>query len=320
MNNDNDNFTLDKARVRAAFDRAAPRYDDAAVLQSEVRARLLERLDLVKIQPQIILDIGAGTGHGTAALMQRYKKADVIAVDVAHGMLLQTRHKNSSWRPWQKTPALACGDAESLPFADACADMIFSNLTLQWCNDLDRTFKEFRRVLKPGGLLMFTTFGPDTLKELRQSWSSVDGFNHVNVFIDMHDIGDAMMRARLAIPVVMDAENFTLTYATVQHLMRDLKTIGAHNVTAGRARGLTGKGRMQAVYAAYENYRREGVLPATYEIVYGHAWAPEQSATAQTTREPGVFKVEFSPRRDAQERSPRRVPQELLPRRQVSDS
>ncbi len=300
MTNDNHDFYLDKARVRAAFDRAALRYDDAAVLQSEVRNRLLERLDLVKIQPQTILDVGAGTGHSSAALLQRYKKAEVIAVDVAHGMLLQARRRNSSWRPWQKVPTLVCGDAERLPFADACVDLIFSNLTLQWCNDLDHTFKEFRRVLKPGGLLMFTTFGPDTLKELRQSWRNVDGFNHVNAFIDMHDIGDAMMRARLAIPVVMDMENFTLTYATVRHLMRDLKTIGAHNVTAGRARGLTGKGRMQAVHAEYEKYRRDDLLPATYEIVYGHAWAPDQNTTAQATREPGVFKVDFSPRRDAQ--------------------
>ena len=297
MSNENKDFLLDKARVRTAFDRAAPRYDDAAVLQSEVRNRLLERLDLVKIQPKIILDIGAGTGHSSAALLQRYKKAEVVAIDVAYAMLLQARRRNSSWRPWQKTPTLVCGDAERLPFSDACADLIFSNLTLQWCNDLDDTFKEFRRVLKPGGLLMFTTFGPDTLKELRRSWSSVDEFNHVNAFIDMHDIGDAMMRARLAIPVVMDMENFTLTYATVRHLMSDLKTIGAHNVTAGRARGLTGKGRMQALHAAYEKYRRDGVLPATYEIIYGHAWAPDQSTTAPTSSEPGVFKVDFPPRR-----------------------
>lgn len=297
MSNDDNDFHLDKARVRAAFSRAAARYDAAAVLQGEVRNRLLERLDLVKIQPQVILDIGAGTGHGSVALLQRYKKAEVIAVDMAHGMLLETRRRNSSWRLWQKTPTLICGDAERLPFADGCADLIFSNLTLQWCNDLDHAFKEFRRILKPGGLLMFTTFGPDTLRELRQSWSCVDGFNHINAFIDMHDIGDAMMRARLAAPVVMDVEHFTLTYATLRHLMSDLKTIGAHNVTAGRARGLTGKGRMQALHAAYEQYRRDDVLPATYEIVYGHAWAPEQGAMTQVVQEPGVFKVDFPPRR-----------------------
>lgn len=290
-------FLLDKSLVRASFDRAAAHYDEAAALQAEVRNRMLERLDLVKLAPECIIDIGAGTGHGVAALARRYKKSHIIAMDLAFNMLLQTRRHNASWLPWQKTPALVCGDAERLPFADGCADLIFSNLTIQWCNDLDHTLREFRRVLKPGGLLMFTTFGPDTLKELRHSWKAVDGFNHVNTFIDMHDIGDAMMRARLTTPV-MDVENFTLTYPDIQRLMRDLKTIGAHNVTAGRARGLTGKTRLRALAAAYEHYRRDGLLPATYEVVYGHAWAPEHAATPQQSEEPGVFKVAFPPRRN----------------------
>lgn len=290
--NRTDAFHLDKARIRAAFDRAATRYDEAAVLQAEVRSRMLERLDLVRLAPTLILDIGAGTGHGVRALMQRYKKARVIAMDLAFNMLLQTRRRNASWLPWQRAPHLVCGDAERLPFQDGCVDLIFSNLTVQWCNDLDQALAEFRRVLKPGGLLMFTTFGPDTLKELRQSWRAVDGYNHVNSFLDMHDIGDALMRARLGEPV-MDVENFTLTYPDVYRLMRDLKTIGAHNATAGRAHGLTGKSALRALESAYEHHRRDGLLPASYEVVYGHAWGPAQTA-AQAAREPGEFKVALS--------------------------
>ena len=150
--------------------------------------------------------------------------------------------------------------------------MVFSNLTLQWCNDLDHVFGEIRRILKPGGLFMFSTLGPDTLKELRESWRKVDQYNHVNAFMDMHDIGDALMRTNLADPV-MDVEEITLTYADVFKLMKDLKTLGAHNVTKGRPRGLTGKHRLQSMVAHYEAFRKNGLLPATYEVVYGHAWS-----------------------------------------------
>jgi malonyl-CoA O-methyltransferase len=153
--------------------------------------------------------------------------------------------------------------------------MLFSNLTLQWCGDLQQTFAEFRRVLKPGGLLLFTTLGPDTLKELRESWRQVDGAVHVNEFIDMHDIGDALVQTKFGDPV-MDMEYLTLTYTDSLDLMRDLKVLGAHNVNPGRSSGLTGKGRIKAVQAAYEQFRNDGVLPATYEVIYGHAWRPEQ--------------------------------------------
>jgi malonyl-CoA O-methyltransferase len=166
--------------------------------------------------------------------------------------------------------------------------MIFSNLSLQWCNDLGQVLSEFCRVLKPGGLLMFSTFGPDTLKELRESWSKVDQYSHVNAFMDMHDIGDALVRARFANPV-MDVERYMLTYPDLDKLMRDLKNIGAHNVMAGRPHGLTGKGRLRRLIAAYEAYRKEGILPASYEIVYGHAWAPE--TTVQQKAQGGVVKI-----------------------------
>ena len=267
-------FRIDKRLARSAFERAADRYEEAAALQQEVEGRLLERLDLVRLEPRRILDLGAGTGRGSHALLQRYRGAQVVALDIALRMLQHTRRRGR----WLRRPLCACGDAERLPFAAGAFDLVYSNLMLQWCTDLDAAFAELRRVLAPGGLLLFTTFGPDTLHELRGAWSEVDGHTHVNAFLDMHDIGDALLRSGFAGPV-MDVERLTVTYGDVRDLMRDLKQIGAHNVTAGRARGLTGRRRLQAMVEAYERHRRNGVLPASYEIVHGHAWAPQASVS-----------------------------------------
>jgi malonyl-CoA O-methyltransferase len=275
-----DAFHIDKQRVRASFERVAAHYDEVAVLQQEVGRRLLERLDLVRLEPKRVLDLGAGTGYCTIPLMRRYKGATVIALDIAHAMLVRARQRAPRFRKLR----CVCADIEALPFATRSADIVLSNLTLQWCDDLEHTFREIGRVLKPGGMLMFTTFGPDTLKELRASWQQVDDYNHVNAFIDMHDIGDAMVRARLAEPV-MDVEHMTITYRDLSGLMRDLKMLGAHNMTAGRPRGLTGKRRLQALREAYELYRRDGVVPASHEVVYGHAWGP------QYREETGDFRI-----------------------------
>ena len=269
----------DKRMMRQAFERAANTYDAAAVIQREVSQRLLERLDYINLEPTRLLDVGAGTGISIAGLKQRYPAANIFALDIARPMLLETRKKQGWWQRLRRPVKLITGDAESLPLADASMDLLFSNLALQWCLDLEKTFNEFRRVLKPGGLLMFTTFGPDTLKELRSCWSQVDGYTHVNNFIDMHDIGDALVRNSFADPV-MDMELMTMTYKDVPGLMRDLKTIGAHNVTRGRSRRLTGKGRLQAVIAAYEQFRRDNVLPVSYEVVYGHAWIAEETSAS----------------------------------------
>jgi malonyl-CoA O-methyltransferase len=275
MPEDNDRFRLDKWQARRAFDRAAASYDAAAALQNEIGERLLERLDYIRMQPRRILDLGAGTGAFSAALLTRYRRADVLALDIAPGMLLRARQRGG----WFRKPACVCGDAESLPFAEDSFDFIFSNLMIQWCPDIGPLFTELRRVLAPGGLLMFTTFGPDTLKELRSSWEVVDGYSHVNRFIDMHDVGDALLHARWAEPV-MDSERITVTYRELRTLMQDLKHIGAHNVTMGRSRGLTGKRRWQQLAEAYEQFRVDGVLPASYEVVYGHAWTPENKQAA----------------------------------------
>ena len=266
----------DKRAVRAAFEHSAAHYDDVAVLQREVAERLLERLDLFKLQPHTILDIGCGTGHCTSALASHYPKARIIAMDLAHAMVKHTRQRFSYFQRMWRGHGFACADAERLPFADNSFEMILSNLTLQWCGDLEGLFSEFRRVLKPGGVVLFSTLGPDTLKELRAAWAAVDGHVHVNQFTDMHDIGDAMVRARLADPV-MDMEMITITYLEGMTLMRDLKVLGAHNVNGGRNPGLTGRARINAVLDAYEKFRTtDGLLPASYEVLYGHAWRAEQ--------------------------------------------
>ena len=270
----------EKRLARRSFEQAAQSYDAAAVLQQEVAQRLLERLDLMKLEPARVLDLGCGTGYCIPELMSRYKRADIVALDIARPMLEQARRRGR----WLHRPRCVCGDAERLPFEDESFDLVFSNLMLQWCVDLDVAFAELQRVLRPGGLLLFTSFGPDTLKELRDSWAQVDGDTHVNAFLDMHDVGDALVKTRFADPV-MDVERITVTYPDVWKLMRELKQIGAHNVTAGRPRGLTGKSHMQQLVNAYERYRQAEVLPASYEIVNGHAWATSMGGEAMVSLE-----------------------------------
>lgn len=276
-------FQLDRRQVREAFDRAARGYDAAAVLQHEVGARLRERLELTTVKPVRILDIGCGTGRATRELMRNYRDAQLVAADFAPAMLREVKR-----RFWFRSPSLVCADVAALPFADAGFDLVFSNLMLQWCDDLDTCLRELRRVTSAHGLLLFSTLGPDTLKELRAAWAEVDGATHVNGFVDMHDIGDALIRAGFVEPV-MDVEHITMTYEDVFALMHDLKRIGAHNVTAGRARNLTGRERLRKLSAAYEKARWNGRLPATYEIVYGTAWAPVfRPDTAYADRQGGV--------------------------------
>jgi malonyl-CoA O-methyltransferase len=262
---------IDKRAARRAFEGAAASYDGVAVLQKEIASRLLERLDYVRLAPKTVLDLGAGTGLALDDLQRRYRQARVLALDFAFEMLRLARRRGSLLR----RPTCLCADVEALPLAEGSIDFIFSNATLQWCNDLDRTFTELRRVLAPAGLLMFTTFGPDTLRELRAAWAEADGHGHVSPFLDMHDVGDALVRAGFDGPV-LDAERLTLTYRDIRGLMEDLKGLGARNATRERARGLTGKAKWAAMRAGYESYRSDGLLPATYEVVYGHAWAPLQ--------------------------------------------
>lgn len=289
-------WQLDRAAVRRAFERAAPTYDAAAVLQKEMAVRLIDRLAFIKLQPSAVLDAGCGTGYALADLQQRYPKARLTALDHAPAMLRQARARegivNRLWaRLFGDQRAYVCGDLAALPLAANSQDLVFSNATLQWCNDLPRVFAEIVRVLRVDGLLMFTTFGPDTLQELRAAFASVDARPHTHRFLDLHDLGDLLMQAGFSDPV-MDREVLTLTYDTARDMMRDLKAIGAHNASSGRLRGLQGKTRWAKLNAELERFRRQGKLPATYEVIYGHAWkpVPRQAADGRTI-------VRFQPRR-----------------------
>jgi malonyl-CoA O-methyltransferase len=270
------NQSPNKNRVAKAFGQAAMHYDDVAVLQRQTGDELLDRLSLVTLQPKSILDLGVGTGRNLNLLAKRYPKAELIAIDIATEMVKQARLTYQQdeglrrWLPNTTKPTYLVGDAEQLPLADNSVDLVFANLALQWC-DPRVSFAEIQRILRTDGLLMFTTLGPDTLHELRQSWASVDDYTHINMFYDMHDVGEAMMASGLAEPV-LDTDYYVLTYDTSLALMKDLKQLGASNANSGRRRGLTGRHALQKVADSYEQFRSEGVLPATYEVVYGHAW------------------------------------------------
>lgn len=280
-----DPFVLDVKAARRSANAAALTYDDAAALQAEVRGRLLERLDFVKLNPAVVVDLGAATGAASAALVKRYPDAQIIALDSAQDMLRQARKQESG----ASKLGLLCADASALPLADASVDLIFCNLLLPWCNDPMRIFKECRRVLRPGGLFNFATLGPDTLYEMREAWSAVDRATHVHRFADMHDVGDAVVAAGLAEPV-LDLEYITLCYRSVTSIMRELKACGASNVTAGRPHGLLGRKRMRALEQAYEQFRdNEGRLPVSCEVIYGQAWGSRPgSAVDPQTNEASV--------------------------------
>jgi malonyl-CoA O-methyltransferase len=261
---------LDPSHIRRAFGRAATTYEAHAVLQAEVGERLRERLDGVEFAPIRVVDVGSGPGGGSAALHRRFDDAFIIALDLALPML-QAAAQHAGMPP---AFARVCADAQALPLADASVDLVHSNLCLQWCEDPGLALAEFRRVLRPGGHLLFSTFGPDTLKELRAAFATADATPHVSRFIDMHDIGDALLASGFRDPV-LERDDFTLTYADARTLMRELRAIGATNADTQRVRALTGKTHLQRVVDAYETFRVDGVLPATYEVVYAHALAPD---------------------------------------------
>ena len=272
---------LDRNAIRSSFDRAASSYDRYAFLQREVESRLLERIEFQRLEPGVILDLGCGTGSGSRSLAAQFQQASVIALDWAPAMLAKVVTVDSS-KPGPDGGVLRlCADMHALPLASRSVDLVFSSLALQWSYYLPAVFREFRRIMKPDAMLVFTCFGPDTLHELKQSWRAVDDLPHVNDHPDMHDIGDELLAAGYREPV-MDAERLTLEYPDVMSLMRELKGIGAHNVASQRLHGLTGKTHLQGMLKAYEQFRRADRYPATYEVVYGTAFAPAEGQPMKT--------------------------------------
>ena len=284
---------VDPRAVRRAFARAAATYDAAAVLQREVGSRMASRLDYIRIAPRTILDVGCGTGEAVGELAVRYAGARVVALDMALPMVEAARQRARRARSLFRrllpeaiapggpsAPGFVCGDFNMLPLSGVAFDMVWSNLALQWANDLPRAFAEVRRVMKVGGLFTFTTFGPDTLKEIRAAFARADGHTHTNRFTDMHDLGDMLVGAGFADPV-MDMEQMTLTYPDADALMRELKHIGATNATRGRPHGLMGRKAWQRALGVLEGMRRDGRLPVTFEVIYGHAWKGEPRRSAE---------------------------------------
>jgi malonyl-CoA O-methyltransferase len=263
-----DEFFLDPRTVRRSFDRASRTYDTAAAVQGEIRTRMLERLDIVRLQPTAVLDLGAGTGHASRELKRRYPSAQVIALDSSLAMLRASAPQQRFLRRF----APVCGDAHRLPVRSQSFDLVLSNLLLEWCHEPDAVFGEVARVLRPKGLFTFTTVGPDTLKEVRELWRGVDPFTHVHRFIDMHDFGDALLRAGFAEPV-MDTERLTVTYRDLSTLLDEIRGSGARNIAQGRPHGLTGRARGALVRSRSEELVRNGPLRISVEVIHGHAWS-----------------------------------------------
>lgn len=271
---------LDEKKIAPRFNKAAKTYDQVAVLQRQVGMDLLERLQGIRCQPQSILDLGCGTGYIESFLKKAYPAAKIIGLDKASGMLIQAQYKEKG-QASSKTHWVG-GYAENLPFSDHAFELVYSNLMLHWSVDFTKSLHEIRRVLKPGGLLLFSMVGPDTLQELRYCWAQVDDKPHVHLFVDMHDLGDNLLQVSFSDPV-MDVDYFTLLYSKALILMKELKDLGVQNLAQDRQRGLTSKGSLQKLIKAYEAFRNaEGKLPATWEIIYGHAWAAEKK-TAQNS-------------------------------------
>lgn len=275
---------LDKKGLIQSFNAAAETYASVARIQNHAGSELMQRLEMMRIQPQSIVDLGSGPGNYARELAARYKHARVLELDIAEKMLKVSRAQRESI----SRRRFVCADAELIPLAEHSVDLMFSNLMLQWSQEPDLLLGNLRKSLRGGGLFIFTTLGPDTLRELRESWAMVDDAIHVNTFIDMHDLGDALIRAGFSNPV-MEVETVKLSYSGLAGLMNDLKMLGAHNVNHGRRRSLTGKSRFGRMQAAYEARRENGLLPASYEIIFGHAWAPGEAPPP--AREAGLFSI-----------------------------
>lgn len=286
---------FDRAATRAAFDRAAASVDGVDVLAREVADRMAARFDYIRLAPERIIDAGCGTGRDLPLLRTRFPQAQLVGCDLSLAMLRRAAVGRSLGRrlramlSGERVPQLVAADLAALPFAAASASLVWSNLAIAWSDDLARSFADWYRVLAPGGLVMFSTYGPDTLRELREALAPHVG---VHDFSDMHDIGDVLVHAGFADPV-MDMELIVLEYGDLAAVVRDLRASGQRNVLAARTRGLFGPRSWSRVAERYERRRAtNGKLPATFEIIYGHAWRAQPRRTAD-----GRSIIELKPQR-----------------------
>ena len=254
--------SLDKRDIAHSFSRAAPVYDSVAQLQRDVGNRLLEQLDALGTDPAMVLDLGCGTGHFRDELQRRFPEATYLGIDIAAGMVEYARSHQPGPCHW------LVGDAESLPLASASVDLVFSSLAIQWCYRPQLLFAELARVLRPGGCCVFTTLGPDTLRELRASWATVDSHQHVNRFLPADQLAAAARRTP-GVSLTLDSSRFRMEYRRVRDLLTELKTLGAHNMNRDRPEGLTSRRALQGMLQAYEDWREGELLPATYDVILG---------------------------------------------------
>lgn len=259
---------VSKKAVQASFANAAASYDEAAAVQNEILERLLERLEILQGNQAPVLDLGSGTGLATRKLASKFGQSEYVALDLAEKMLAY------AWNKWGQHHSV-CADAESLPFINDVFGSVVSASTLQWCNNVGLAFSEVMRVLQPGGLFLFSSFGPNTLTEMKACFDRIDSNPHVNSFIDMHELGD--MLAELGFSnVVMESETITMEYSDPMVLLRDLQATGATNHLQDRSRGLLGRQRLNRFLQEYQNFKSEnGCYPATYEVIYGHGFASQ---------------------------------------------
>ena len=260
------NFAL-RRRVR---NRSAAKHEQINFFCEEIAGRMFERLDYIKLEPRVILDLNCALGASSSKLAKRFPDALVIPCDPALGLLRMHAAPKKLFSWFGKSLNRVCGEAHALPIAAKSVDLVWSNL-FALSYDAPSIIRELKRVLKPGGLLMLSTLGPDTLKELRAAFSQVDSLSHIQPQVDMHDLGDMLAHEGFQTPVV-DMEMVTLTYPDVKTLARDLRAAGASNLEATRRATLSGKNRWANVGRAYEAKRHENRLPATFEIIYLHAW------------------------------------------------
>ncbi len=264
QNNIKMGFRLDKRWVSRSFGKAALNYDELAVLQRKIGNKLLSELDNISLDSLTILDVGAGTGFLMNKLIER--NATVLALDIAPEMLTLARKASFNAGNY------ICGDAELLPVKDATIDIVFSNFALQWCTNIDAVFTGFKRVLKPGGLILFSSFGPKTLQELRAAWEQIDDYSHVNSFLSKSNLNLGMISAGLSGGTIQ-SELLTICYPSVLDLMRELKGIGANNMTENRPRSLMGKNKFNRMTAAYEKLMSDKSVYTSFEILLGKAYA-----------------------------------------------
>lgn len=257
---------FNKYHIAKSFNKISANYDDVSILQEEVAQRLVERLNYINLNPNIIVELGAGTGYCTQLIQNRYPKANIIAIDIADKMLHYVNQRSLN------NVDTICADAYQLPLNDNSVDLIISNMMLPWCDELVSLFQECHRVLSPEKLLLFATVGPDTLKELRLSWAEVDNYQHVNSFIDMHDIGDALIQAQFQDPV-MDVENIQLIYPNPGLILKDLKMMGSQNLNTNKRCSLMNQTNISKLKSSYSKYQIDSdQYPVSCEIIYGHAW------------------------------------------------